>query len=154
MTNFKQLANLDELKQMAGGNPMKMATYSIAKRELEQLKAEHFNEDHPFVNGFSHYLLDELKVFAENNPNDESAQIRYQLQKERYAVQEAGKTAHIDKRLVKGDIRAKLQAGGLTYADLKAAQHLAKTNSSPENLTLYSLVKRQLEAAEQAPEAE
>ena len=144
MTNFKELSNLDEMKLMASGNPQKLAAYTIKRRELDEIKATHFNEDFPFVNGFSQSYLDELKAYSEANPEDESAQVRYQLQKERFAVQEASRTAHIDKRLVKTDLMRKLQAGELVDADLKAAHRLAKTNSSLENMTLYSRIKRQL----------
>ena len=60
-------------------------------------------------------------------------------------LQEADKTGPIDKRLVKSDLRAKLQAGELKAADLVAAERLARQSSSPDNLTLYSMVKRTLQ---------
>ena len=91
-TNFKQLGNLDEMKLMRQGNPMKIAEYAVKKREFEQIKSEHFNEEFPFVNGFGQSYLDELKTYADANPDDQSAKIRYELQRERYNVQEANKT--------------------------------------------------------------
>ncbi|WJE46158.1 hypothetical protein QRD90_18260 [Peribacillus frigoritolerans] len=47
--------------------------------------------------------LESQKTFAKENPDDEFAQIRSSLQKERLAVSEAGKTSYIDKRLTNND---------------------------------------------------
>ena len=154
MTNFKQLANLAEIRQLAGGSTQKMAKYSIAKREFEQIKSQHFDEEFPFVNAFQESYLTELKEYASEHPEDESAQVRYQLQSERYAVQEARKTAHIDIRLTKSDLMQKVQEGNVTQTDVKVAWELAKKNSSDDNRVLYARIKRMAEAAEQTPEAE
>lgn len=143
--NFKAMANLSEMKLMSGGNPQKMAEYAIKKHEYEQLKASHFSEEFPFVNTFSEGHLEELKTFAEDNPDDEAAQVRYALQKERFAVQESGKTAHIDRRNVRSELRNKLAAGEpLTKDDLVAAEKLARLYSTPDNLVMYSQIKSQL----------
>ncbi|AZV45174.1 hypothetical protein BAOM_4595 [Peribacillus asahii] len=135
---------------MAGGNPTKMAQYDVKKRELEQIKAKHFNEEHPFVDGFNESYLSELKSYAEANPDDESAQVRYALQKERFTVREASKNAHIDIRVAKSNLLQKVQEGNVTEADVKAAWTFAKKNSSVENRVLYSKIKRMVESAEQA----
>lgn len=152
--NFKQLANLDEMKMMARGNPQKIAAYAAKKHELEGLKAAHFNEEHPFVNGFRESHLEELKQFAADNPDDESAQIRYNLQRERFAVQESQKTAHIDGRVAQMELRHKIREGEpLTKADLQIAEKLARRVSSAENIAMYSQVKA-LIAAENEEQTE
>ncbi|MFB6803432.1 hypothetical protein ACFCVU_20030 [Peribacillus butanolivorans] len=143
--NFKIMANLDETKMMARGNAQKLAEYVSKKAELTSVIEGHFNEEFPFTKSFESGHLESLKTFAEENPDDESAQIRYNLQKERYAVSEASKTANIDKRLTKNDLTQKLQGGNVSQADLKAAEKLARQNSSPDNLVIYSMVKKQLE---------
>ncbi|MFB5932992.1 hypothetical protein ACE8FZ_06720 [Peribacillus frigoritolerans] len=143
--NFKSMANLEETKMMARGNAHKLAEYVAKKAELTSVIEGNFNEDFPFTKSFDASHLESLKTFAEENPDDESAQIRYNLQKERYAVSESSKTAHIDKRLTKNDLTQKLQDGNVSPTDLKAAEKLARQNSSPENLVLYSTIKKQLE---------
>lgn len=143
--NFQTMANLEQEKMMARGNPQKIADYVAKKAELASVIAGHFNEDFPFTKSFDASHLASLKTFAEENPDDESAQIRYSLQKERYAASEAGKTSHIDKRLTKSELTQKVQGGDVSQLDLKAAEKLARQNSSPENLVLYSMVKKQLE---------
>jgi hypothetical protein len=142
--NLKQLANLDELKMMARGNPAKLADFVSKRNELDQLKADHFNEEHPFVNGFNESYLEELKQFAQDHPENESAQIRYSLQKERFAVQENSKTAHIDRRVALSELRQKLAVGEVTKADLLTAEKIARANGTPENLAIYSQIKNSI----------
>ncbi|MFK4388801.1 hypothetical protein ABH916_000729 [Peribacillus frigoritolerans] len=143
--NFKSMANLEQEKMMARGNPQKMAECVAKRAELASVIDGHFNEEFPFVKSFNADHLESLKTLAEENSDDESAQIRYKLQKERYAVSGASKTAHIDKRLTKTNLTQKLQDGNVSPVDLKAAEKLARQNSTPENLVLYSTIKKQLE---------
>ncbi|WHY93757.1 hypothetical protein QNK12_09970 [Neobacillus cucumis] len=143
--DFKKMANLDEIKMMARGNPQKIAEYKMKLAELEELKVAHFNDDYPFVNGFNESHLEELRKFAEGNPDDESAQIRYELQKERFATQENRKTAHIDLRIARSELQSKLAAGErLSKSDLVMAEKLARQNTSPENMAMYSQIKLQI----------
>lgn len=139
--NYKQLANIDDMKLMAGGNPMKMAEVAVKAQELARIKAEHFPEEHQFLKSFGEKYVQELKEYSEANPDDVSAQVRYRLQKERLAVREKGKTSHIDYRLVKGDLRRKLQEDTLDGGDVKRAWEMAKRNSTDENRALYSQIK-------------
>ncbi|MFU2013732.1 hypothetical protein ACM6Q7_01440 [Peribacillus butanolivorans] len=81
--NFKSMANLDETKMMARGYPQKIAQYVAKKAELATVMESHFNVEFPFMNSFDAGHLESLKTFALENPDDESAQIRYSLQKER-----------------------------------------------------------------------
>ncbi|MFU2013731.1 hypothetical protein ACM6Q7_01435 [Peribacillus butanolivorans] len=53
--------------------------------------------------------------------------------------------AHIDKRLTKNDLTQKPQDRNVSQPDLNAAEKLARQNSSPGNLVLYSTIKKQLE---------
>ncbi|WP_019241353.1 MULTISPECIES: hypothetical protein [Bacillus] len=145
MINYKQLANLNEMKMMARGNPQKLAEYTMKERHLELIKDEHFSEEHPFIDGFLESHLQQLKDFAEANPDDESAQVRYNLQKERFAVREAEKTRHIDTRIMKSEINQKMQEGNITTSDLKKAEYLARTYGSLQDLARYAQIKRQLE---------
>jgi hypothetical protein len=149
--DLKKLANLDELKMMARGNPQKIAEYKVKQSEFEQLKAAHFNDEHPFTNGFDEHHLEKLREFAEQNPEDESAQVRYALQKERFTVQETRKTAHIDIRIARSDLRNKLVSGEkFTKGDLELAEKLARQNSTPDNISMYSQIKSQInEGADQ-----
>lgn len=143
--DFKKLANLDELKMMARGNPQKIAEYKVKQSEFEQLTAAHFNDEHPFSNSFDEHHLEKLREVAEQNPEDESAQVRYALQKERLTVQESRKTAHIDHRVARSELRSKLAAGEkFTKVDLEMAAKLARQISSPENIAMYSQIKTQI----------
>lgn len=140
--DFKKLANLDEMKMMSRGNPGKLADYVILRSELDQVKSSHFNEEYPFVNSFDEGHLESLKQFAEENPEDESAQVRYALQKERFAVNEGKKTAHIDHRVAKSELRNKLVSGEkMTPSDLKTAEKIARQVATAENLSVYSQIK-------------
>jgi hypothetical protein len=142
--DFKTYAKLDEMKSMARGNPAKLANVAVKQREYNELKAAVFNEEFPFVNGFSESHLESLKSYAEENPEDESAQIRYALQKERFEVQQAKKSAHIDFRMELSSLRKKIASDEpLSKRDLLAAERIAKKNTSPENIALYVQVKQQ-----------
>ncbi|WP_110928770.1 hypothetical protein [Bacillus massiliglaciei] len=143
--NFKQLANLEDMKLMASGNPMKLAEVAVKNHELKSLIEEHFGEQFPFLRSFKPEYLKSLKAYAEENPDDESAQVRYMLQKERDAVREVEKTAHIDRRVLKSDLFLKLSEGSLSKSDLISAEKLARQNGSPENMVLYSTIKRHIE---------
>jgi hypothetical protein len=143
--SFKALANLDEMKLMAGGRPEKMAEYATRKAQFEQIKTNYFNEDFPFVNGFDEHHLESLKQYAEANLEDEAAQVRYALQKERFAVQEKNKGAHHERKALTSDLRQKLVSGEqLSNADLQTAEKLARQNPSPDNLVMYSTIKQTL----------
>jgi hypothetical protein len=142
--DFKTYANLDEMMLMAGGNPHKMAQYATARRELDALKAKYFNEQFPFVDGFSESHLEKLKAFAEENPDDHPALIRYELQKARFAAQEAKKTAHLDIRQAKSSLRQKLEAGNVTARDLDEAAALVRRNGSDDNRVLYAAIKSKI----------
>jgi 2'-5' RNA ligase len=139
--NFKTYANLSELKTLAGGNPSKMAEVAVKQKELADIKAAHFNEQFPFVDSFSESHLAELKAYASENVDDQSAQVRYALQKERFAVAAAKKTAHLDLRQVKGSLREKLASGSVTASDLQQAAALVKRNGSEDNRVLYASIK-------------
>ncbi|MEH7401584.1 hypothetical protein V7148_11395 [Gottfriedia acidiceleris] len=131
---------------MARGNPSKIADYTVLKAELSQVVETHFNEEHPYVNSFDANYLDSLRTFAEENPDDKSAQIRYSLQKERYDIQEKQKTSHIDKRILQSELRHKISAGlPMNRSDLLLAEKLAKLNPSTDNLVLYSSIKQFIE---------
>lgn len=141
--DFKKLANLDEVKMMARGNPEKIAKYVRDRDAYKEVLKTHFNEDFPFVQGFDQHHLSDLKKFAEENPDDESAQVRYNLQKERFAVQESNKTKHIDLRVGIQQLRQKISAGEkLVKSDLLAAEKLVRQSSTPDNLAMYSTIKR------------
>ncbi|WP_026677217.1 hypothetical protein [Fictibacillus gelatini] len=137
-------SELEQLKLRARGNPSKMAVYAEAKNEYQTQLSTHFNEEFPFVHSFSDSHLDELRQFAEDNPEDESAQVRYAIQKDRFEAREADKTAHIDRRLLREDLTRKVAAGDVTKSDLEKAAELAKMNGSVENKVLYATIKNLL----------
>lgn len=143
--NFKSFANLEETKMMARGNTQKIAKYVQEEKAYRGILKEHFNEEFPFANSFDEHHLSDLKKFAEENPDDESAQVRYNLQKERFAVQESNKTKHIDLRVGIQQLRQKLQAGEkMDKKDLLSAEKLTRQSSTPDNLALYSQIKRSI----------
>lgn len=148
MSDFKKLANINEIGVMAGGHPGKMAEYSALKHELNTIRQTHFNKEFPFVRGFREDHLKELEQYAKDNPEDESAQIRYNLQKERFAVQEAAKTAHVGINKTRSDLTQKYRSGEVTATDLKAAHLLAKRSPTEDNRVLYAGIKKLLSAAE------
>jgi hypothetical protein len=118
-----------------------MAEVAVKQKELADIKATHFNEQFPFVDGFSESHLEKLKAFADENPDDQSAQVRYALQKERFAVAQTKKTAHLDLRQVKGSLLEKLASGSVTASDLQQAAALVKRNGSEDNRVLYAAIK-------------
>jgi hypothetical protein len=141
MENYQTFAKLEEMRQQTAGNPQKIAEFNVKKAEFNKLVAENFNEEHPFTHSFSEGYLESLKQYAEENPDNPAAQFRYGLQKERFAVNEANKTGHIDRRLIKSDLIAKLREGNVSQADLKAAEKLARQNGTTENRVLYAKIK-------------
>jgi hypothetical protein len=66
--DFSPYAKLDDIKLMAGGRPDKMAHYAVKKKEFEDLKAVHFNDDHPFVDSFDESHLETLKQLQKKTP--------------------------------------------------------------------------------------
>ncbi|MDM5339684.1 hypothetical protein QUF84_21015 [Fictibacillus enclensis] len=137
-------SELEKLQFSSRGNPSKLAVYSAAMREYRVQLNDHFNEEHPFNKTFSESHLEDLRAFAEDNPDDESAQARYAIQKDRYETKEANKTAHIDRRLLQSELKNKIAAGEVTKTDLERAALLAKTNGSDDNKVLYATIKKLL----------
>jgi hypothetical protein len=134
-------ARLDDIKTQASGNSQKIAEYVAYKDSYSEFKTAHFNEEFPFSNVFDEGHLNSLKEFAADNPDDESAQYRYALQKERYSVQEAKRSLHIDLKFANRTLREKVEAGTVTKADLAQAAALAKRNGSDDNRVLYATIK-------------
>jgi len=144
--DYSTFAKLEDLKIMSRGNPNKIAEYTTKAKQFEELKEKHFNDDFPFAERFDELHLNKLKKYAEDNPDDESAQVRYAIQKERFAAQEKQKTAHIDLRIKRNELMQKLRNNSeLTKTDLLHAEQLAKKNPSYENLSLYSRIKKKLD---------
>ncbi|KSU83422.1 hypothetical protein GA0061096_2677 [Fictibacillus enclensis] len=144
MEKFINESELEALKLQARGNPAKMAAYATAKREYQAQVDAHFTEEHPFNNTFSESHLESLRKFAEENPEDDSAQARFIIQQNRFDAQEKAKTAQIDRRLLQSELSRKLTAGEVNKTDLERAALLAKTNGNPENRALYASIKNQL----------
>ncbi|MEH6992608.1 hypothetical protein V7075_07820 [Neobacillus drentensis] len=142
MENYETFAKLEEMRQQTAGNPQKIAEFNVKKAEFNKLVGEHFNEEHPFTHSFNESYLESLKKYAEENPDDASAQFRYGLQKERYEVNEAKKTGHVDLKLANRTLREKISSGNVTKADLEQAAILVKRNGSEDNRVIYATIKK------------
>lgn len=123
-----------------------MAAYSKLKREFNQQNRELFDEDNKFLDGFREDVLEKKRLQAEEG--DDQEKLRYLLHKDRYELQQ--KTRE-DKRSIpirRQEIRKRLQEGDLTQNDLKEAQELARLSGGTEDISIFSQIKRQVNAQE------
>lgn len=137
------------LQAQKSGNPEKIMRYKQADREYSALIDQYFNEENPFTRGFSESHLEELRKKAEES-GDESDNMRYLIQRDRFEEQESKKTEGKSLKLLSYELRQKVESGNVTKQDVKDAWTLASKWGNDENKVLYATLKQKLskEAAE------
>lgn len=140
-------AKLEEMRQLSRGNPQKMAEYAQAKHSYDEVARSLFNKESgvEFVNHPNESYVTELERIAEAS-NDLDDKARAELMRDRYESNEDAKTFHGDLRVTANKLRTKLDSGQpLTRRDVSEAWKLAKLQASPDNVVLYSAIKREHE---------
>ncbi|MFK4340798.1 MULTISPECIES: hypothetical protein [Paenibacillus] len=138
---------LEDMKLMARGNPQKIAEYMVRKREYDDTVDRYFKEQD---NGFNFVDLpsEEYVTKAEARAaetGDEADAMRAAILRDRAQYSASQKDVHKDWRRTYTDLTAKLANGDtITQRDLEDAEHLARQNSSLDNLVLYRKIKREL----------
>ncbi|WP_339167147.1 hypothetical protein MKX75_23925 [Paenibacillus sp. FSL R5-0341] len=132
-----------EALKMAPGNPEKIARAKQLERDYNDTIALMFNEESgvnfvavPSAQDVEHF---DTRAKETNDPDD---LVRAHLIRDRFDYYEGEKTAHIDHRVLGGHLRTKLAEGTVTKADVKAAERYAKSNPTPDNIGLYTQIKR------------
>ncbi|KAG2856690.1 hypothetical protein PC115_g25846 [Phytophthora cactorum] len=133
---------------MAPGNPEKIVRAKRMEREYNETVALMFSEESgvSFIPVPTTQDVDRFDTRAkETNDPDDIA--RAHLIRDRFDYYEGEKTAHIDHRVLGGQLRTKLAEGTVTKADVKAAERYAKSNPTPDNIGLYTQIKRSVEGS-------
>jgi hypothetical protein len=145
--SFTGIAKLEEMKMMSRGNPAKIAKYVQEKAVYDSLVKTYFNEDNPFVDAPSEDYVNKLKEKADSG--DEADKIRYAIIKDRYDYYEyKRRDEHFDNVKTRQELRRKIDEGAtLTRSDLLLAEKLVRKFPSPDNLVMYSKIKRMVEAS-------
>ncbi|MDR9748818.1 hypothetical protein [Paenibacillus taichungensis] len=132
--------------KMAPGNPEKIARAKQLERDYNDTISLMFSEESgvSFIPVPTTQDVDRFDTRAKetNNPDDIA---RAHLIRDRFDYYEGEKTAHIDHRVLGGQLRTKLAEGTVTRADVKAAERYAKSNPTPDNIGLYTQIKRSAE---------
>lgn len=132
-----------EALKMAPGNPEKIVKAKRMEREYNDTIALMFNEESgvSFVPVPDEKDVERFDTRAKET-NDPDDIVRAHLIRDRFDFYEGEKTAHIDHRVLGGQLRAKLAEGTVTKADVKAAERYAKINPTPDNIALFTKIKR------------
>lgn len=142
-TNSVNYSEVTEALKMAPGNPEKIIRAKRMEREYNETVALMFNEESgvsfvpvPTAQDVEHF---DGRAKETNDPDDI---VRAHLIRDRFDYYEGEKTAHIDHRVLGSQLRTKLAEGKVTKADVKAAERYAKSNPTPDNIGLYTQIKR------------
>ncbi|WP_427052370.1 hypothetical protein [Paenibacillus sp. TC-CSREp1] len=135
--------NVTEALKMASGYPEKIVRAKRMEREYNETVELMFNEESgvSFIPVPTAQDVDRFDTRAKetNDPDDIT---RAYLIRDRFDHYEGEKMAHIDHRILGSQLRTKLADGTVTRADVKAAERYAKNNPSPDNIGLYTQIKR------------
>lgn len=147
-TQSLSYTSVTEALKMSSGYPEKIVRAKRMEREYNETVELMFNEDSgvSFVPVPTAQDVERFDGRAkETNDPDDIA--RAHLIRDRFDYYEAEKSAHIDHRVLGGQLRTKLAEGKVTKADVKAAQRYAKSNPTPDNIGLYTQIKRSAEGS-------
>jgi hypothetical protein len=142
------IAKLEEMEMMSRGNPEKMAKYQREKEVYETMVKTYFNDEVRFIEHPSEEYVIKLEQKAAET-GDEADIIRAAMMRDRYEYNEYKRRAeHFDNVKTRQELRRKLDEGTtLTRSDLLLAEKLARKFPSPDNLVMYSKIKRIVEAS-------
>lgn len=137
-----------EALKMAPGNPEKITRAKQLERNYNDTIALMFTEESgvSFVPVPSAQDVERFDSRAKET-NDPDDIVRAHLIRDRFDYYEGEKTAHIDHRILGYQLRTKLAEGNVTKADVKAAERYAKSNPTPDNIGLYTQIKRSAEGS-------
>jgi hypothetical protein len=142
------IAKLEELEMMSRGNPEKIAKYKREKDVYDTMIKTYFNDETPFLEHPSEDYVNKLEQKAAET-GDEADIIRAAMMRDRFEYNEYKRRAeHFDNVKTRQELRRKLDEGAkLTKSDLLLAEKLARKFPSPDNLVMYSKIKRIVEAS-------
>jgi hypothetical protein len=142
------IAKLEEMEMMARGNPEKIAKYKREKDVYNTMVKTYFNDEIPFLEHPSEDYVNKLERKAAET-GDEADIIRAAMMRDRFEYNEYKRRAeHFDNVKTRQELRRKLDEGAtLTRSDLLLAEKLARKFPSPDNLVMYSKIKRMVEAS-------
>ncbi|GCD81927.1 hypothetical protein PTHTG4_09890 [Parageobacillus thermoglucosidasius] len=142
------IAKLKEMEMMSRGNPEKMAKYQREKDTYDTMVKTYFNKEVPFTEYPSESYVQKLEQKAAET-GDEADIIRAAMIRDRFEYNEYKRRAeHFDNVKTRQELRRKLDEGAkLTKSDLLLAEKLARKIPSPDNLVMYSKIKRMVEAS-------
>ncbi|WP_410770127.1 hypothetical protein [Fontibacillus sp. BL9] len=143
-------AQLEEMKVMAAGHPEKIAKYSQAKKQYDEMIAEFFNEEsgvkfiaHPLE---SYVAEIEAKAEESGDPGDKARAI---IMRDRLNHYEKEKTKHVDWRTSRERLRSLIDIGAkISDKDIREAERVARHNPSAESRVLYARLKTVKQAQE------
>ncbi|MFK4166637.1 hypothetical protein ACI2LM_10260 [Paenibacillus lautus] len=142
-----EYSEIVKAEKLATGNPMEIAKAAQLKRDYEGNIAAFFGEE----SGVSFVPVptaEDVERFnakaAETGDADDHA--RASIISDRFAHFEGEKIAHLVNRATGEQLRTKLRSGEkITASDVRAAHEFAKLNSTADNISLYSQLKRKQE---------
>jgi hypothetical protein len=142
------IAKLEEMEMMSRGNPEKMAKYKREKDVYDTMVKTYFNDEVRFKEHPSEEYVIKLEQRAAET-GDEADIIRAAMMRDRYEYYEYKRRGeHFDNVKTRHELRKKLDEGSkLTKSDLLLAEKLARKFPSPDNLVMYSKIKRIVEAS-------
>jgi hypothetical protein len=138
-------AELKKMKLLSRGNPKKIAEYTLKEKQYKEMVSAFFDDETPFASHPSESYVESLRRKAEET-GDEADKARYAIMKDRFDMNEyEHKQAHFDYVKTRSTLIQKVSAGEkLTKSDLHDAELLARQSPGPENMVLYSKIKREL----------
>lgn len=142
--NYSEVLKAEKL---ATGNPERIAAAVAMKKQYEGNVAAFFNEESgvSFIPTPTAEDVDRFNAKAEET-GDADDLARAAIIADRFAHFEGEKTAHLVTRATGVHLREKLQSGEkVTAGDVRKAHEFAKLNSTVENISLYSQLKRKHE---------
>lgn len=148
-TQSLSYTSVTEALKMSSGYPEKIVRAKRMEREYNETVELMFNEESgvSFIPVPTTQDVDRFDTLAkETNDPDDIA--RAHLIRDRFDYYEGEKTAHIDHRVLGSQLRAKLAEGKVTKADVRAAERYAKNNPTPDNIGLYTQIKREVSSNE------
>ncbi|WP_339260178.1 hypothetical protein MKZ12_09890 [Paenibacillus sp. FSL R5-0713] len=136
-------SSVTEALKMAPGNPQKIVQAKRMEREYNETVALMFSEESgvSFVPVPDEKDVERFDARAKET-NDPEDIVRAHLIRDRFEYYEGEKTAHIDHRVLGSQLRTKLAEGTVTKADVKAAERYAKITPTPDNIALFTKIKR------------
>lgn len=137
------LTKLKEMELMSRGNPQKTIAYKLKQKKYDDMVSSLFTDDAPIKylpSKSEEYVQRAEQIAAESGDPDDFA--RAVILRDGFEFYEADNMKHLDWKNTRSQLKAKLDSGErLSQRDLLTAERLARSNSSLDNLVLYSRVK-------------